>query len=176
MDLDLELARPLELWGTQQLVDTALLWQPPPLPLPLPVASSVNNGGFPIPFSVGMANESAWPQRQSLDTGFHQSGGFALPIAAANTQPQWHFHQQSHRPSMEVVYDTQFIDARSSALAPASVLASTAADRSLDLLRSPTSLLPHWPEQDTSTLFTATPLPPPTSLGPQPLDTSRRDQ
>ncbi|KAJ2490192.1 Sodium- and chloride-dependent GABA transporter 1 [Coemansia sp. RSA 2050] len=176
MDLDLELARPLELWGMQQLVDTSLLWQPPPLPLPLPVASSVNGGGFPNPFSVGMANDSAWHQRQSLETGFHQSSGFALPIAAASTQPQWPFHQQSHRPSMEAVYDTQFIDARSSALAPASVLASSAADRSLGLLRSPTSMLPHWPEQDTGTLFTSTPLPPPTLLSTQPPDTSRCDQ
>ncbi|KAJ2045584.1 hypothetical protein GGH13_009456, partial [Coemansia sp. S155-1] len=59
---------------------------------------------------------------------------------------------------MEVVYDTQFIDARSSALAPTGILANSAADHSLDLLRSPTSLLPHWPEQDVSTLLTATSL------------------
>ncbi|KAJ2325115.1 hypothetical protein GGI00_005135, partial [Coemansia sp. RSA 2681] len=176
MDMDLELARPLELWSTQQLVEaSSQLWLPPPPPPAPPVANSLNGGGFAnLPFSyTEAANDSAW-QRQSQDAaaGFHQSGGFALPFAAPAQQAgglqQWHLHQQSHSSAaVQVVYDTQFIDARSSALAAAAGSTQNASvsgvqqQCSLGLLRSPTSLLPHWPEQEAGAQLT---LPPALSL------------
>ncbi|KAJ2479184.1 hypothetical protein EV174_004090, partial [Coemansia sp. RSA 2320] len=45
VDMDLELARPLELWGTAQFGDAAsLLWMPPPPPLVLGASGNSNNG------------------------------------------------------------------------------------------------------------------------------------
>ncbi|KAJ1815997.1 hypothetical protein LPJ56_004406 [Coemansia sp. RSA 2599] len=148
MDVDLELARPLELW--QMPLDVSLLWLPP-------TAAAVGRS------DAGRNDASALASL--FPAGY---GQLDMATAAVQDQRQPGQHQQPLH--TEIICDTRFIDARSSAIAQARKGAeaddSTAAPASESLgpfapamteeqmrtaldsvLRSPTSLLPHWPEQ-----------------------------
>ncbi|KAJ2865893.1 hypothetical protein FB639_005066, partial [Coemansia asiatica] len=145
LDLDLELARPLELW--QMPLDASLFLLPP-------TAASTD---------AGRDNSSTLA---SLFPAGNSQLGLGMPFASAQAQypnQQQHPNQQQPLLHTEVICDTKFIDARSSAIAHARKCAAGASSSdssaapamteeqmrtALDsVLRSPTSLLPHWPEQ-----------------------------
>ncbi|KAJ2724785.1 hypothetical protein GGI07_001746 [Coemansia sp. Benny D115] len=173
LDFDMELARPLELWDIP--LDPSLFWPPPP-------SNSINNA------ANGQANWQAHLAPQTTDSshilpdalglsfglGQHAPGsatttGFRLDFPPiSNTLPTSIAADQRNAPpptssssslsSAQVVFDTKFIDARSSAKKTVEETSQISEKQQQQqhqssedhrgLLRSPASLLPHWPEQE----------------------------
>ncbi|KAJ1721050.1 hypothetical protein LPJ53_004380 [Coemansia erecta] len=133
LDVDMELARPLELWGMP--LDPSLAWLPPLPPLP-PTAEAGSQPWLPAP-----------PQMQQMPMQQHP---FNMAQTAVTAPAPIGF-----------VHDTRLIDARSSAISQNKLASDAAADAAaaarlteqqlravLDgALLSPTSMLPHWPER-----------------------------
>ncbi|KAJ2476674.1 hypothetical protein IWW56_004786 [Coemansia sp. RSA 2131] len=147
MDVDLELARPLEFWNMP--LDASLLW----------LANSSRS-----------ARNSMWPLQRTTDGAdeqLHRAAGVNVRQSTNEIGELPFMAQQSQHVAM---FDTQLIDARASASAHADSggsvdssksanilggaerqprLGTTAAD--LDLFLSPNSLLPHWPHEAQAT-------------------------
>ncbi|KAJ2580799.1 hypothetical protein IWW49_006190, partial [Coemansia sp. RSA 1797] len=143
MDIDLELARPLEFWNMP--LDASLLW----------LANSSRSAG-----------NSMWPLQRiadGADEQLHRAAGVNVRQSANEIGELPFMAQQSQHVAL---FDTQLIDARASASDHADSaessdrqsqlgaerqprLGTTAAD--LDLFLSPNSLLPHWPHEAQAT-------------------------
>ncbi|PIA13566.1 hypothetical protein COEREDRAFT_83394, partial [Coemansia reversa NRRL 1564] len=119
---DLELARPLESWDF----------------------------GFD-PSLLLMGNNGRWENQQITQHNRVYQQGQNKPNADKHTI------QQSHKQSpdisnvlsnTEIIFDTQFIDARSSTSAGIGIQTTNTHNKDLDhLFLSPNSLLPHWPDE-----------------------------
>ncbi|KAJ1933782.1 hypothetical protein GGF37_006607, partial [Kickxella alabastrina] len=127
-DLDLELARPLELWDIPS-IDMSLFYPPNPNPNPNP------------------SQHQQHQQHQSANTTT-QYHSLSLPFAPTSAPPIG---------QTPAIVDTRFIDARSSASTQSKARRNSsltemrkmqqASMMDLDILRSPTSVLPHWPAE-----------------------------
>ncbi|KAJ2501030.1 hypothetical protein GGH96_002251 [Coemansia sp. RSA 1972] len=141
MDIDLELARPLEFWNMP--LDASLLWL-------ANSSRSAGNGMWPLQRTTDGADEQL-PRAAGVNVRQSANEIGELPLMA----------QQSQHVAL---FDTQLIDARASASAHADSaesanalgsaerqprLGTAAAD--LDLFLSPNSLLPHWPHEAQAT-------------------------
>lgn len=123
-----ELARPMECWSTQ-FDSSSLRWTPK--------NSLVTSGYAPAPTTTST-------------NGIADQSNFTLPFAdAAMLSPPLTAHVQISNAGA-VVDDTQFIDARSNTVASnVCHQPDRNGNRMADpnLMKSPRSLLPHWPEQ-----------------------------
>ncbi|KAJ2367078.1 hypothetical protein IW150_005766, partial [Coemansia sp. RSA 2607] len=134
LDVDMELARPLELWGMP--LDTSLAWLPP-----LPPTADVSSHPWP-PL---IQQQQQQQQQQHFNIAMHMPASGAAAAQTAVTAPA----------PTGYVHDTRFIDARSSAIAQNKLASDAAASLTDQQMRavldgallSPTSLLPHWPER-----------------------------